>query len=1051
MSQQIIVKKQYFDNIKVAIDAMNNFFASNFKTKTFPVIDNNFQLDRIIARTISWLNNVEPSWVEDTKNASASVDKLRSFISQGDAETPGAVNPKWEELISGKDQVATDNLHAYIGFKVLQYITENFESYEKLLNGIYSFELFTKPSKFRQEIEMFTAPLELTELEQDGPIPGEYKLFNSEDYIHSIFENDQIKLPENMVADIEVQRFNSFTDLEDTEIVIDDTVQEAAEINYFKDAKPEHIRYIPGSKKFQVSKQFSAAVDKIISAFKKCDTTEDLADVFNNWMDDKSNLPSPDLFSKNIIPCILARVFNSTKKFPFDMYDVEQMGLFTKSYKSIVSKNKGAKRFANMDLFSVFKTDKEGTLKFLEDFLKLNLVNDENAVIQNSTTRTIFNIFDSRIYLDILYNLIPEATRTKDGMTEDSFVKEIRGKINANSRNANPYQADKKLSDTIETSDQVSEYVFDVFKQYSDLSIADLQYCEQFSDAVHEEIETLGDALYNKGVSQIMIGKYIQEEDESVTDGTDDTSDSEESSDADMGESDGEGESIQEAATAAPLMTVQNQLRHLLSDTFTFMGNGMIPKFNMKSKEKPEVSFDVALNGNNVECTPKYNGIPDNVNKRRGIAPMRSANVIADFVKSVVAKFKSGSPLIREYTTSFQEGLLDKDITPAETGDIPDYMKKRIDIQDKKDKEQNKPEPTVTDVQLPPDVPINPADDLAESIDARLDSDSDNLGDMLGSGYPGSIKPAANGGPGTVVYNITNNNYSNSHNTTTTTTNDLSSNKKSSNVTKTTTDNSSHDRTSTVTNTSYDLSTNKQANTRPRGNKPINNYDNTSNPTNTKDSSNTLSTGKTVNEVFALLESEEPLFVEGSAGDPPKGDILTTSMDIDKNTLSLQQKLKQGAGKIVGTGKALAKPVSRTKQWIHKMVDSLIKRDENKIKDDILNSSSYRSAIYKVSRIAIKGGMFTVLATIQPWLGFAYAAKQGLDLADRQRLKKEVQSEVGVEIQIMDQKINDLKNAYTLTEEKRQELYKLMRMRQKMVNMIADSTKQTVVSRKSVY
>jgi len=35
MATQIIIKKTYFDNIKVAIDSMNKFFASSFKTKAF--------------------------------------------------------------------------------------------------------------------------------------------------------------------------------------------------------------------------------------------------------------------------------------------------------------------------------------------------------------------------------------------------------------------------------------------------------------------------------------------------------------------------------------------------------------------------------------------------------------------------------------------------------------------------------------------------------------------------------------------------------------------------------------------------------------------------------------------------------------------------------------------------------------------------------------------------------------------------------------------------------------------------------------------------------
>ena len=99
-------------------------------------------------------------------------------------------------------------------------------------------------------------------------------------------------------------------------------------------------------------------------------------------------------------------------------------------------------------------------------------------------------------------------------------------------------------------------------------------------------------------------------------------------------------ESVQEAACAASLLTVKNQLSHILGPDFEFIGGSMIPKFTIKSKEKPSVSFEVNVNGQNIEVTPMYNGIPDMLHKRRGIAIMRAANIIADFVHDIVNRYK---------------------------------------------------------------------------------------------------------------------------------------------------------------------------------------------------------------------------------------------------------------------------------------------------------------------------------------------------------------------------------------------------------------------------
>jgi hypothetical protein len=53
MDNAIIIKQSYFNGIKVAIDAMNEFFGSGFTTKNFPTVGEEYDLDPTIERIIT--------------------------------------------------------------------------------------------------------------------------------------------------------------------------------------------------------------------------------------------------------------------------------------------------------------------------------------------------------------------------------------------------------------------------------------------------------------------------------------------------------------------------------------------------------------------------------------------------------------------------------------------------------------------------------------------------------------------------------------------------------------------------------------------------------------------------------------------------------------------------------------------------------------------------------------------------------------------------------------------------------------------------------------
>lgn len=95
-------------------------------------------------------------------------------------------------------------------------------------------------------------------------------------------------------------------------------------------------------------------------------------------------------------------------------------------------------------------------------------------------------------------------------------------------------------------------------------------------------------------------------------------------------------EDMSEAYNTAPLMNVRNQLMNTLGSHFDFIGGSMMPKFTITYKDNPKYTFDVSLNGSNIEMTPKYDNEPDYTNKIKGIAIMRAANVILDKIKSII-------------------------------------------------------------------------------------------------------------------------------------------------------------------------------------------------------------------------------------------------------------------------------------------------------------------------------------------------------------------------------------------------------------------------------
>jgi hypothetical protein len=180
-------------------------------------------------------------------------------------------------------------------------------------------------------------------------------------------------------------------------------------------------------------------------------------------------------------------------------------------------------------------------------------------------------------------------------------------------------------------------------------------------------------------------------------------------------------------------------------------------------------------------------------------------------------------------------------------------------------------------------------------------------------------------------------------------------------------------------------------------------------------------------------------------------------MDIDRKSLAGQQEAKKQLNAGLSIGKAVTRPFDRAKTWLTRFVDNLIKEDDDKVKQELLDSPSYRSSVFKASRMAMKLGAVAIAYALNPYMGFMATIALGKREYDANtRLRKEVQEEFVTEIEILNDRIEKLdhKASYARNPKQKQaalqEKYRLMRLRVKMQNQAAAVTKSPIIKAKNV-
>lgn len=1094
MEKNIIINQRYFNNIKIAIDSLNTFFDSYYHTKNFPNISEDSELDEGLRHCLVAISSIDSRWVDNSEVADEAVERINSIKADYDEFVNTNEGGSFFDYCSSKNDTALSDLgNEYLSFKALTFVSDNIEEFNKLMNAIYSFDLFINPSAYKNEIEKFSENVPVSECE-DVMGSTEFKVFDPVKYVQGIFENDDIELPADMDMDAEVGRFMAFKNLVDVKISVNEAIQEAADVNYFTNTKPKHIKYDGG--KWVISQQFEKTVNDLVAALRKCNDSDDLKSFFEN----EGKKFAKDL-SDTVAPFVLVQGMIKKGK---------EIGGFTKysdSYKSIVSKNKGAKRFENYDIFTTFKADKKGTIRFIEDFLKLKLANEGKARITNNTLLTLFNIFDSRIYFDILFNFIPEKDRKAKGLDEDTFVRQKRSTLNKNSRSMNVYDdmdSDEEVDNSETTTQDVKEYSYSLMREFDDID-EEVITMEAWKDMLYEEINTIGDCLYAANIPLSATNAYIGESFDIVneynasiiTEAT--TDENGQAVKSVLGCLLGTGSVESLASTTVSPLTLMLFIDACGVKSTTCQD--MVSSINKKSRGKnikAEILRDInsiiralAKDADEVDdyiirdLKKRCNALKETVSfalKRKDTfndtekeflidlhhAATKMTNITMDDTgkndKLIRSLFKAcenvikmiakvsdedinacvntseaeveGDVLDKEDSTTEEEldPLTDEPVGTQESyvvqevehGAIPKYMDTRIKLSD----EQGKKKPTIEDVDAPSDngdTPSNPIDDLADSIDEKLNSSGDELKDMIGNE---AKKDGKN-----IVVNVTNNyNYNNSFNKSS---NDLSTG-KTTNIDNSVKDNSVKDQ-SKKDNSVKDQSVKDQS----VKDQSVNDKAGSNNKYNSTDSSDTkeskkvqeFSTGYSVDDVFALLESEEPL-LEASDAKPPKDDSLTKAMDRDRKKLPKQQAAKKAADKTVSTAKAVAKPVVRTKQWLLGIVNTLVEKREENVKAEIIQRPGYRTALFKAARVALKAGLVGVAFTINFYVGGAYLLLLGSNAYDKHRIKKEVEQEFATEIEILNEKIKYAERQDTPESNKAK--WQMMRLRSKMQRIVTN-------------
>lgn len=162
--------------------------------------------------------------------------------------------------------------------------------------------------------------------------------------------------------------------------------------------------------------------------------------------------------------------------------------------------------------------------------------------------------------------------------------------------------------------------------------------------------------------------------------------------------------------------------------------------------------------------------------------------------------------------------------------------------------------------------------------------------------------------------------------------------------------------------------------------------------------------------------------------------IRDTLQDIDRGLGKVQQGAKKKVTDLQITARAVAKPFKRGASWIGKIIDDWKDKNENEIKEKMVDPRSRNKLMDAIKKAIIGGSLFKAGLLLNPVFLFLGIASNFQSKDKKYRIRNEIISELKIELEILDDKIKkadydgDTKNKYKLMRFKNELEKKLLRV-----------------------